>query len=245
MDQENMEARIARLEAHRAAGTLHPDGYGDGHETACLITAIAPEVAARSYDVTRCPPEVMALWFALLTPLLYDCCSSAARDGIVDRFISLARRWSILGAAGWRRAEYRVRIAFIREAMAHTDNMDVIAICGRATVLFDRAADGEKSITGERLELAEAARAAVRSTEWGSPAEVVAWAAYSAVKEGVELAVKYPVDAAIRAAWQKKEVVEGAKGVAEVGKVAQAAWDRIAEAVFDALEVEISAMEQK
>lgn len=99
--------RVGNLNLHIANGTLIRHDWGDGHERACLLAAMSPEVA-ESTNPDSCPAEVMPPWLAQLTVDFDDNGSDAAWPGMVRRYANLASRWHVLSPEGWDHAFHAV-----------------------------------------------------------------------------------------------------------------------------------------
>jgi hypothetical protein len=134
-------------------------GAANGRETACLLTALSPEVGER-LTASACPSELMPAWMAYVTVWLNDSGSHEAWPGMVRRYATLARRWHVLTPEAWQRLDYAVRGLCVREAIRHTTDTVELAVCSSVVSLCDRAA------------AAAAAGAAVWATE-----EAAVWAA--------------------------------------------------------------------
>jgi hypothetical protein len=222
----------ARLDAGTLTRRAWRDTDADGRERACLLAALAPECGYQeSADV--CPADVMPAWLAELTPWIDDAGSDAAWPGVVRRYAAVAARWHRLDAETWRRLDYRVRALAVREAMRHTDHVDMLAACERVASLCERAAAG-----GE-----------VGSKEWAAARETVSWAAeeaaeaagtaaWAASRETAEEAAAEAAEAAVRAA--EVGAAEAAGTEAEAAVRAAEAWAeaaaRLIGQIFGALE---------
>lgn len=184
-----------------------------GRHTACLLAALSPEVA-RSQDPADCPASIMPAWLAWLTPWIDDTPSEGAWPGIVQRYADLSRRWHVLDAAGWRRADYAARAAIVNEAARFAaGDTATTAACRAVVELCERVAASDEPPSGEW----EAAREA--TADACSDAADAAW------------------EAAADAEWSAREA-------AEVMFVAvAAASDRICFAVLDAIAAEITKAE--
>lgn len=227
---ETMQTRCSRLDLYIAHGRLIRDKWRDtdarGRELACLLVALVPEVMDEDHgDPDRCPADVMPTWLAHMTPNIDDAVSDTAWPNVIRRYAELAHRWHVLDPAGWRRAEYRVREACVREAMRHTQKTKTPAVCEVVAQLCARVvADDEPSETA----WAEARTAAASaSAVWSSAEDAGTTAAWAA-----ETSSSWKVDRA--ASWA---AVWCAKAAAPSEK--KNTWDRITTATLDALEVEI------
>jgi hypothetical protein len=127
-----VETPAARLRRHIAEGTLIRHKWtgtdARGRETACLLAALAP-ACATAKRATACPADVMQPWLAYLTPWIDDAGTATAWHGHVLRFAALAERWPSWSEAEWEHKHQRVLAACVREAVRHTANAQVLAVC--------------------------------------------------------------------------------------------------------------------
>jgi len=219
-----MQHHIERLRAHIDAGTLIRGAWTgtdeQGRETACLLAALVPQCGIEE-SASVCPAEVMPAWLAYLTPRIDDNGTVEAWPGMVARFASLASRWHALDADAWQRVKYRWLAAVVREAMSHTSEEPVVAVCERVATLCEGVVatgtiDAASFLAAEEEASAAAARAAAAaaSAAWASAREVAT---------------------AVRAA---RAAAEAAKA-SEARAAETAAWDRITAQLFEALEREL------
>jgi len=233
------EQRLDRLDTMIAQDRILRGKWTDtdaaGRELACLLAALAPE-AAESRNPRNCPAEVMPEWLACLTPLLDDYVSEDYWLPMLQRYAKLARRWHVLDDAAWRRAEYRVRVACVREAMAHTHNVQVFECCQHVIALCERVGAGGDPSDSEWV----AAQARVRALAIWTPMSPDGSVARAA---GAAAGVVSGVDS-----WNLTARAAGfaAAGAAEAVGAAQwaPALDRLAAATLDAIETECEAMEK-
>lgn len=132
--------RVARLDTLIAENRLIRKawiGEENGRETACLLAALSPE-AGQSQRASACPANVIPAWLAELTPWMDDSGSVEAWPGMVRRYAGLARRWSVLTPEAWTDLGYQVVALCVREAMRHTKEAAVLAICERVIELLGR-----------------------------------------------------------------------------------------------------------
>lgn len=230
---ETMQSRCTRLDLYIAQGRLIRDKWRDtdarGRELACLLVALVPEVMDEDHgDPDRCPADVMPTWLAHMTPNLDDAVSDAAWPNVIRRYAALAHRWHVLDPAGWRRAEYRVREACVREAMQHTQRAETLAVCEAVAQLCARVVAGDEPSETAWAQAKDDASSASLSAkdDAGSAAE---WAA-----EPASSSWKGDRAAAWVAVWCAHAAGPGEK-----------TWDRIATATLDALEVEIQRFEER
>jgi hypothetical protein len=212
-----------------------------GRETACLLAALAPEVA-EAEDSGACPASVMPGWFADLTPWIDDEASEAEWPHMVRRYAACAARWSLLDNAAWRRVEIASRRASVVEAMSHTTQEGVLDAC-REALAWLGAGMPEQSRKELLASLEAVAGAATRAE---SAARAAAWAAPESEARAARAA---------RAAAVVASRAAGAAAAAAAAAVSAAAWavaaaeaavveaqaeaaDRITDAVLTALEKE-------
>ena len=186
---------------------------GQGRELACLLAALSPEVG-EAQDASECPGDIMPEWLAFITPSIDDGVSGGYWPEMVERYRKCAHRWHALDDAAWRRAECRVLAACLQEAMPYAGNEGVFGYCQSVLALCLREADGDPPVRAAWVAARDAG--AVIWTSTGTSAAYIAWSA--ARCKGV--AARDAACAATRAAF---------------GEVS---WDRIAVAVFEAIECE-------
>jgi hypothetical protein len=157
----------------------------DGRQLLCLYTALAGDAEARP---ATCPADLCPAWLAHLLPWLDDAGSAAAWPDVVRRVVALSPSFGCLSPD----VEYHVRALCVREAMHHTTDITVLAVCESVAMLCERAGRGDMA------QLAEwAAAEVVAASETASEAaRAAAWAAAGAARAAVRAAA----DAA-RAAW--------------------------------------------
>ena len=105
------EERVARLRAYLEQGRVVRRSWGgtdeQDRETACLLTALAPEVRTTQWEGS-CPADVMPQWLARWTPDLADGVSATYWPDFARQYADAAGRWHVLDNAAWRRAFARV-----------------------------------------------------------------------------------------------------------------------------------------
>jgi hypothetical protein len=206
--------RIDRLDTMIREDRLIRHAWTEGHDRACLLAALSPE-AGEAQSADACPADLMPLWLAELTPWIDDAPSEHAWPHVVRRYASLARRWSALDSAAWRRAKIGALLTIVEEARAHASD-DAVALA---------AIDGV--IAWLRRGAPESERDGVADPAWAA----AAWAAAAAV--------------AWAAAWAAADKAAAASAAAARADAAAeaAAADRIAAGVLDAIEREIAEAE--
>ena len=146
----------------------------EGRETACLLAALSPEVA-NSQDPSKCPANLMPEWMAHLTPFIDDSGSIEKWPHVIRRYADLASRWHVLSSEAWARAGYRVRRVSLIEAMGHTKDEKVLAVCSNVLKLLDRAMAGDFPAEQEWKAAEAAAEAAATAAEaWAAEAAAAA-----------------------------------------------------------------------
>jgi hypothetical protein len=192
-----------------------------GRETACLLAALAPE-CGREGSAAVCPASVMPAWLAHLTPWIDDAGTLEAWPAMVRRYADVARRWHVLDAAAWQRAQWRVRIACVEEALRHVtvDKWGVRSACEQVIAVF-RAA-------GETGAVDEAACSTARSAAWSAACSAAESTARSAAWSAAESAAW---STAASVAWST--AASAARSAAE-----SAAVDRLTAAILAILEDE-------
>jgi hypothetical protein len=242
--------RVERYETLRREGRLLRRAWtrtdADGRERACWLAALSPEAGAVERPAA-CPAEVMPPWLAELTPSLDDGVSAGDRwDEFAERLGRCAAGWHVLDDSAWARAEVEVKLealAVAREAVTVDEWGIIPAIDEVSRLLRDGGSPEEWA----------AARAAVEGA-WAA-AGAAAWAAARAVAKAAEAAetaraaARAAGDAARTDAWAARAAAGAAAWAADAARAAAcaagaaraAAWDRIAAALFDAIEHEINA----
>ena len=158
-----------------------------GRETACLLAAMSPEVAA-SRDSSACPADIMPQWLAHLTPWMDDAGSIGAWPSMVRRYAAVAARWHVLSKETWRRLDYTARRISLE---------DCLPLAGDATP----EAEGVLTL----LRRAEAGDT-VESVKW----KAAAWAAWAAEDAAAEAAADATAEAAAKAAWAAADRITAA-----------------------------------
>jgi hypothetical protein len=109
-----------------------------GRQTACLYAALTG-----SSNPDACPSSVMPVWMAHLTPWIDDAGSDEHWPSVVRRYADLQERWHVLTPEDWSWLEFKTKRICLAEAMGHTKDKDVLAICERVLALLDRALSGD------------------------------------------------------------------------------------------------------
>jgi hypothetical protein len=135
-------------------------------------------------------PHVSA-WFAHLTPWLDDAGSKKKWEAMVSRYVAIVERWHTLTPQRDQRLKYAVRALCVREAMRHTSDAAVLAVCERVALLCEGVADGGAIDTEAFVEAEEAAAAAARAwttAEAQEPPRVALWVKAEAARAAAEAA---------------------------------------------------------
>ena len=206
---------ITKLNQYITEGRLIRNAWTDldnqGRETACLLAAMSPEVAARE-NASACPASIMPKWLAYLTPWMDDAGSDEVWPSMVRRYAAVAARWHVLTNETWQRLDYTAR----RIALE-----DCLPLAGGAAPAVERVI--------ALLRRAEAG-AAVAGRQWAaarSAARAAAWAAAGAAAEAAARATAGAAgDSAGASAW----------AAWAAAWAAEAAADRIAAAILTAIE---------
>ena len=147
---------------HLAAGTLLRGYWGDGHERACWLSALAPVTASRR-SASACPAEIMPEWLAHLTMRMDDLGSDGVWHETATRYAGLSARWSVLSTADWNGLDWAAqRIAL--EIGGPLEGPLFSLGCEAVVEMLRRAEAGDDV---DKKEWARVARAFVLSSCWG------------------------------------------------------------------------------
>lgn len=266
MDVE-IESRVERLNRMMDEGRIiRNDWTGideQGRETACLLAALAPEVA-EAETASACPASLMPAWLAYLTPWMDDNCSDTEWSQMIRRYAACAARWSVLDDAAWRRVEIVARRVAVVEAMRHTSDEQVLPACREVLTWLDadmpesshaavKVAAAAVAAAGAAAGVAAEAAAKATKAAWGAwgaakaaeaaeAAATEAWGAWAAATEVVVAAAVWSVSVG---AWAATEAAAAASAAASASASESEAWsaavstaDRIVDTVLSALEQE-------
>lgn len=185
-----------------------------GRETACLLAAMSPEVAAEE-DASECPTDIMPQWLAYLTPWMSDEGSAEAWPGMIRRYAAVAARWHVLSDETWRRLYYTARRIALEDYLLVSGNAKpaidgVIALLRRAEAGAAVAAILASAVAealDPRLVAAAAAEAAAEGAEAAAEDAWVAWraAAGPAARAATADRITAAILAAIENACDKAE----------------------------------------
>ena len=217
-----------KLNQYITEGRLIRNAWTDlddqGRETACLLAAMSPEVAAGE-DASACPADIMPQWLAHLTPWMDDAGSDEAWPGMVRRYAAVAARWHVLSNETWQRLDHTARRIALEDCLLAADSA-APAVEGVLILLRRAEAGGE-----------------VAASEW-TAAGAAAWAAWAAAAWDAAEAAR-----AAAVADSEWDAAEAAARAAEAARAAaraagDAAWtaaedaaaDRITAAILTAIE---------
>lgn len=210
-----------------AEGRLIRKAWGrkeDGRQLLCLYTALIGDPKARP---ETCPADVCPTWLAHLLPWIDDSGTEAHWPDVVARVARLAPSFATLPTE----TEWHVRALCIREAMRHTTDADVLAVCERvATLCETRVPDAGELRDAE----AEAWAAAMKAKAWAANAPAAARAAMTAVA----VAASTEAEAATKgAAWAEEAAAAAWAAMTAVAWATEAA-DRLIDAILDCIELD-------
>jgi hypothetical protein len=255
MNTLNFSDRIDRLQTlrreHRLIRREWVGKDADGRELACLLVALSPE-AGNARDAGACPASVLSPWFAYLTPWIDDAGSKRAWEAMVARYVAIVERWHTLTPERDRCLEYAVRALAVREAMRHTSDASVLAVCERVATLCEGVAaggaiDAEAFTAEEAAASAEEAAWAGGAAEKASAAKEAAWVKAPSARAAVAAAA-WATGVSARA-WATATSAAAASAAeaaswtaAEAAASAAASWaaaDRLTDAILGACEREL------
>ena len=206
---------------HLERGTLTRREWGDGHERACLLAALAP-ATAKSMDWRTCPAEVMPRWLAALTPAMDDCGTVEAWEPMVRWYADLASRWHVLDEEAWRRAFHGSLIAILEVARPHAP-----AVVDPVLELLRRPVG---TVTRDEWRVV---RESIKA-QWATAAVKSARAAVEAVWAAAEWSA---------AVWAAAVLAAAGWAAAEWAAKSDA-WDSMTTGILDAIEAEILKAEE-
>jgi len=190
----------------------------------CLYTALVGDPDARPVS---CPASLCPLWLAHLLPWIDDAGSVEHWPAVVERVVRLAPRFASLPPE----LEWTVCALCVREAMRHTTDTKVLAVCERVAELCERRSRGEAVSWKEMAISAEAASTEAAASWAGAPTGPPAtWVAMRAAELAAETAsakaesVWTAATAAVKTAWEAK--IEAKEKAA----------DRMIDTILDAIE---------
>ncbi len=191
-------------------GQWHGKG-DDGREISCLLGAIDPSVE----EAADCNGELMPMWLAVLTPILFDGIVEEEAVPMARRYGEMVARWHVLEPEAWDRVRARFLIRTIDVAAQAARAEAVAAAEARA----DAAARGVRAAIKNSLEAARARAEAVAAAE--ARADAAARAARAAE------------------AWAAQEAA--ARAAAAAAAVGAAAYLSMFTFLLDQIEAEITA----
>jgi len=179
-------------------------------------------------------------WFAHLKEWLHGAASAKARPAIERRSAELEQRWHVLDEEDWRKLEYQIRAAIVREARTHCppDATDCLAAIDRALELLDAETPWSDPAWEKAAEAAWAA--------WEAAMSRTSARAAAAGAKAADLAASSSAREAGAAAWAAEAASAAAAWAAAAWAEAwtparSAAAGRMITAIFDAIEKAISA----
>ena len=216
---ESYAPAYQRVLDHLDAGTLARRSWrgktDDGREMLCLWLALVGGDTTDS-DYSRCASVGLPEWCAQILPWMDDAGTVTAWPGMIREAVRVLERASrTFDAEAWRRLEYRVRALAVQEAMRHTSDARVLAVCAATVALCDRAARGEFPTPNELAEASAAARA-VRDAVLDAALDADALGGAG--------------DAARNAAWNAAWIVAAVAAVAVAAATPDAAWVAVGDA---------------
>lgn len=192
----------------------------DGKQLLCLYTALLNDPNARPEN---CPAEVCPQWLAHLLPWINDVSSEEHWPSVVQRVARLAPKFAALPPE----TEWHVRALCVREAMRHTEDVDVLTVCERVAVLCETGAPDEAELKSA-WEAARAAWAAARA------AAVRALTTWATAAEAAEAAAEAATAAATATAAEAVWTTRAARAAEAAAWVATA--DRLIDQILDCIE---------
>jgi hypothetical protein len=142
------------------------DAWGDGQNWACLLSSMVPKCGTKK-SASTCPAELLPRWMAELTPWINDAGTGEQWPVVIDRYASCIGRSDVMTAIAWERLMYRALGVIVREAVSHTEEAEVVAVCQTVITLCDRAAN-TKPVAKSEWNAARAAAESVAAVLSGS-----------------------------------------------------------------------------
>lgn len=248
MMNHDLLTAVERLNRFVAEDRVIRGAFAEGHDRACLLAALAPHVA-KAGTATVCPSSIMPQWMAILTPAMDDGGTATAWPEFVRRYAKVLRRCSVLDEAGWTRADYRVRAGIVRIARENATT-DAHAAIDDVLALLDEAAGGGDASRNQWAAAGFAAHAVAyyaADVASGADADAAARAAHNVDAEPAACSAYYAAAdvyaAAFEAASYAADAAKGADADAAANAHA-AAWDRINNAILNALDQECDRAEK-
>lgn len=234
-------AAVERLNAHIEAGTVIRDGWTGtdalGRHTACLLSAMWP-LCGSAESPDWCPADIMRPWLAHMTPWINTAGSLASWPYVIRRYAAAAARWHVLSDAQLGRLHQLARAACVREAMRHTQNPPVLAVCEDIASTLEQ---GDWPTMEQRENAADAAvKAMLAQASSLAPSETAALsaAADAASKpswaQSLAQAASAAAEAASEESWDAEVAVSVAMAAAE--EAAQVSSDRLIDAILTLIE---------
>lgn len=235
----SMKARLERLDRMIADGDIirgdWTEADGDGRRLACLLAALSPE-AADGVDPSMCPAEVMPSWLAYMTVAMNDGGTMTLWPAFLSRYAAVARRWHVLDAAAWRVAEYRCRIALVREAMTQTTEKEPLAYCERVIAVLEKIMAGTEGEFEDEIDSLQRIDGILDAVELLPACSQVLYAGEQALMQQIDALSEL-------SSWVQQAVFENSSDSDEQ-KNTQAAYDRMTDHVLGVIEQACTAAER-
>ncbi len=228
MDAHDLPPGPDRLLTLLDAGHLLRGSWTDGHERMCALSALSDEVRVEE-SADACPADLMPPWVAEMVPMLDDSISLDGWEARMRRLGESARCWPVLDDAAWERVRLAVLLCCldIAEEPLTVDEWGVReALQGVREALQGRGSLEEAGAAAWAAARADgaAARAAARAAAWVAEAAARAAEAHGAAASAAAEAAR-AARATAAAAWAAAEA---------------ATWDRICDALLDAIDAEVA-----
>jgi hypothetical protein len=134
------EQASANILAYCETGRLVQNAWhgrdNDGRAIACLLGAIDPRITAAA----QCNGDLMPMWLATLTPILFDGISTNIVTLIGKRYGLLVRQWHKLTPDDWELVLRNIIVHIIDNAIfvvAPLNNARVISACNQCKAAID------------------------------------------------------------------------------------------------------------
>lgn len=248
----NTKQRFDRLRDFIAQGRIVQGKWGDGVQTACLLFALAPEITSNGY-IANCPANLIPSWLANLTPMIDDKTSKSAWSGIIRRYADTVQRGATdLDQLGWERVLARFMASILREIVQY----DATGECEKVIGMWMATLEGNGPTLSTWSDKSEFVRRPLNShvihvsimwalsasanvafkTPYAVTAAALAVASTVGIVEqaGIEInqdLSAMPASVHISVSGRKKYLASETK-----------TWDRMSEALFQAIETECNAL---
>ena len=204
--------RFSRLNNFIEQGKVVRQSWGDGYESACILSAIVPELAM-THDALHCPESVLPSWVACLTPPICDCGSAELWSAMVRRYAEdIGRAATTFDDAAWMRCRGRFLIAVLDFYNKYVpDNLGVPVV----RTLWTRFLAGDPPVQKEWEDARTQGDCIVLYSACFAP--------------GAEKFVYYAAEAAVNGALSDADEDEAAQ-------VEKTSWDALTASFFEAIE---------